>query len=202
MADKFSDLKEIICDVKEGKPVIIVDNPDRENEGDLFFAAEKISEEGITSMRTYATGLICVPMCPSRLDELGLRLQAPESYQDKNRCRFTISVDYRDLRDNGMSDYDRLKTIKALIDKRSTLSDFYMPGHVFPLRAEEGGLVVRQGHTEAAVDLCRRAGLYPAGVICEIINQDGTMARLPDLEIFAERYGIKICSIADLITKG
>ncbi len=202
MDSRFDDLNTIIFDVKEGRPVIVVDNPDRENEGDIFIAAERISEEGIAFMRRYATGLICVPLYPSRLGELGLPLMAPESYKDRNRCRFTCSVDYIRIRDNGMSDYDRATTIREIINPRSVPGDFYKPGHVFPLMAEERGLAARQGHTEAAVALSRAAGLYPAGVICEVVNDDGTMARGKKLFEFGKRHNIKICSIRDMVEKG
>lgn len=202
MDSRFDDLNTIIFDVKEGRPVVIVDNPDRENEGDVFIAAEKINEGGISFMRRYATGLICVPLYPGRLGELGLSLMVPESYNDRNRCRFTCSVDYIRIRDNGMSDYDRTTTIRKLIDSESVPGDFYRPGHVFPLMAEERGLVARQGHTEAAIALARAANLYPAGVICEIVNDNGTMARGSDLIDFKNRHNVKLCSIADLVGKG
>ncbi len=202
MVNGLDYLDGVVADVKEGRPVIIVDSADREHEGDVFIAAEKITPDGLAFMRRYATGLICVPIYPGRLEELGLPLMVPDSYRDELRCRFTISVDWRHITDNGMSDYDRIETIRALIDPRSVPGDFYRPGHVFPLRAEERGLRERLGHTEASVALARAAGLYPAGVICEVISDDGEMARGTYLEKFAEKHNIRLCSVADLIEKG
>src|SRR3989344_534364 len=199
MGDNLGYLDNVIADVKNGRPVIIVDSADRENEGDVFIAAENITERGIAFMRRYATGLICVPIYPGRLEELGLSLMVPENYKDDLRCRFTVSVDWKYITENGISDQDRTETIRALIDPKSKPEDFYRPGHIFPLRAEEQGLRVRLGHTEASVALARAAGLYPAGVICEVIREDGDMARGRYLEDFAERHNIRLCSIFDLI---
>ena len=191
----FDNLELILADVSLGNPIIIIDNPNRKNEGDIFVAAEKISPEKIGFMRRYATGLICVSMNPKRLEELGLELMVPSSYSDRNRCRFTFSVDYKHGVTSGISDYDRTTTIRALIDPKVRLKDFYIPGHVFPLRAEKNGVREREGHTEASVDLAKFAGLYPAGVICEVIKEDGTMARVPGLIEFSKRHNIKICTI-------
>ena len=198
MTDEFS-IDEVIADVKVGKPVIIVDDPAREDEGDVFVAAAKITEDRIAFIRMRATGKICVPMEAERLDKLGLDLMVPESYQYERWCRFTITVDSRNgRRDHGMSDYDRVFTIRKLIDEQLGPNYFVSPGHVEPLRAERGGVFVRQGHTEAAVDLARVARLYPAGVICEVINPNGTMARGDNLGAFARKYDLKLISIEQI----
>ncbi len=194
----FCTVEEAIEAFRRGEFLIIVDDEGRENEGDLVIAAEKVTPEHINFMAREARGLICLALAPERVDQLGLPLMAPEQrYTDETA--FTVSVDSREGVTTGISAYDRCKTIRDLIDERKTLDDFRRPGHVFPLRAREGGVLKRAGHTEAAVDLARLAGLYPAGVICEIMREDGTMARLPDLEKFAEKHGLKILSIADLI---
>ncbi len=193
----FSSIDDILADVKEGKQVIIVDDPDRENEGDVFIAAQRITPEGVGFMRRYATGLICVPMMQDRLENLNLFLQNPASHGDPSICRFTDSVDLRG--NEGVADYQRAATISALVDLRYYEFNFRVPGHVHPLRADYGGLTSREGHTEAAVELARFAGLYPAGVICEIVNQeDGNMARRPELEEFAKKHNIRITSVADI----
>jgi 3,4-dihydroxy 2-butanone 4-phosphate synthase/GTP cyclohydrolase II len=191
-------VEEAIEAIRRGEMVIVVDDEDRENEGDLVLAAEKVTPEKINFMAKHARGLICVPMAQERLDELGLRLMVPKGASD-NTCAFTVSVDARHGISTGISAYDRAKTIKTLIDPNTKPSDLIQPGHVFPLRARPGGVLQRAGHTEASVDLARLAGLYPAAVICEIMNEDGTMARLPQLLKFAEKHNLKIISIADLI---
>ncbi len=194
----FKRVQEIIKEIAEGKMVIVVDDEDRENEGDLVIAAGKASAENINFMAKNGRGLICVPMTADRLRQLGLRRMV-ESSADLYDTAFTVSVDSRAGITTGISAADRALTVKLLADPASEPSDFVQPGHVFPLIAKEGGVLRRAGHTEAAVDLSRLAGLEPAGVICEIMNHDGTMARLPELEEFASRFGLSICTIADLI---
>ncbi|APV44569.1 3,4-dihydroxy 2-butanone 4-phosphate synthase / GTP cyclohydrolase II [Dehalogenimonas formicexedens] len=188
----------LIEDIKAGKFVIIVDDDDRENEGDLFIAAEKISPEAINFMAKNARGLICVSLTGERLDALNIPLMVQEN-SSKHCTAFTVSVEARHRVSTGISAADRAETVKTLIDPRSRPEDLIKPGHTFPLRAREGGVLVRAGHTEASVDMSRMAGLYPAGVICEIMDDDGTMARLPKLEKLAAEWGLKIGSVADLI---
>jgi 3,4-dihydroxy 2-butanone 4-phosphate synthase/GTP cyclohydrolase II len=191
-------ISQAIEDIKQGRFVIIVDDEDRENEGDLALAAEKVSAQAINFMAKHGRGLICLPATGERLDELQLPLMV-----DENTCKFgtafTVSVDAKQGTTTGISAADRARTIKAAVDPATKPDDLVRPGHVFPLRAREGGVLVRAGQTEAIVDLARLAGLYPAGVICEIMNEDGTMARLPELEVIADKFGIKIISVADLI---
>lgn len=194
----FATIPEILEDLKAGKFIIIVDDYDRENEGDLALAAEKVSPEAINFLTKYARGLICLAMEGKRIDEL----QLPPMVQDntsKYGTAFTISVDAKRGVTTGISAYDRATTIKVMIDPSTKPEDLARPGHVFPLRAREGGVLVRAGHTEAIVDLARLAGLYPAGVICEILSDDGTMARLPQLEEMAKKFDLKIISVADII---
>lgn len=191
-------IPEIIADIQSGKFVIIVDDDDRENEGDLFIAAEKITPEAINFMAKNARGLICVSLTGARLDALGIPLMVQEN-SSKHCTAFTISVEARHRVSTGISAADRAETVRTLIDPRTSPGDLLKPGHTFPLRARDGGVLVRAGHTEASVDLSRLAGLYPAGVICEIMDDDGTMARLPKLEKLAEEWGFKIGSVADLI---
>jgi 3,4-dihydroxy 2-butanone 4-phosphate synthase/GTP cyclohydrolase II len=194
----FSSIEEAIEDVKKGIPVIVVDDENRENEGDIVVASEKVNPEIINFMAKEARGLICVALLPERINQL----QLPPMVQDNNALHgtdFTVSVDAAYGVTTGISAYDRAFTIKLLIDKNSKPSDFARPGHVFPIRAKEGGILQRAGHTEAAVDLARIAGLYPSGVICEIMKEDGTMARLPDLIEFAKKHNLKIITIKDLI---
>jgi 3,4-dihydroxy 2-butanone 4-phosphate synthase/GTP cyclohydrolase II len=191
-------IAEAIEDIKQGRFVIIVDDEDRENEGDLALAAEKVSAQAVNFMAKHGRGLICLPATGERLDELQLPLMV-----DENTCKFgtafTVSVDAKQGTTTGISAADRAKTIKAVVDPATRPDDLVRPGHVFPLRAREGGVLVRAGQTEAIVDLARLAGLYPAGVICEIMNEDGTMARMPELEVIANKFDIKIISVADLI---
>ena len=194
----LSTIPEAIEDIKEGKFVIIVDNEDRENEGDLAIAAEKITPEAINFMATHARGLICMPVIGHRLDELGIPLMVGQN-TSRFTTAFTVSVEAKHKISTGISAADRAQTIKTIIDPKTKPNDLAFPGHMFPLRAKEGGVLVRAGHTEAIVDLAKMAGLYPAGVICEILNEDGTMARLPQLSVLAERHGIKIISVTDLI---
>jgi len=194
----FNTIEEALEDIKNGKMVIVVDDEDRENEGDLVMAAEKVTPEAINFMAKYGRGLICVPMMPQRLKELNLPPMVNENTEHQ-RTAFTISVDAKSVT-TGISAYERALTIKVLIDPKTGPDDLVKPGHIFPLEAKEGGVLIRAGHTEAAVDLARLAGLYPAGVICEIMNEDGTMARLPELYEFAKKHGLKLITIADLIT--
>ena len=195
----LSSIPEIIKDVQAGKFIILVDDEGRENEGDLIMAAEKISAEAINFMAKNARGLICMPITEQRLNELNIPMMVGENTA-MHGTAFTVSVDAK-IRGvtTGISAHDRAETIKAIIDPATKPGDLGRPGHIFPIRAREGGVLVRAGHTEATVDLARLAGLYPAGVLCEIMNEDGTMARLPQLEIMAQKLNLKIASIADLI---
>lgn len=191
-------ISEAIRDIKKGKCVIVVDDENRENEGDLIMAAEKVTSKSINFMATYGRGLICTPISA----EIADRLDFPpmrQSCEDPEGCNFTVSTDLKKGISSGISAADRAKTIQHIINPKSKASDFVRPGHVFPLRARDGGVLVRAGHTEAATDLARLAGFQPAGTICEIMKTDGTMARLPDLKKFAKKHNLKIISIADLI---
>lgn len=194
----FATIPEAIQDIKAGKFVIVVDDESRENEGDLVIAAEKVTPEAINFMAKHARGLICIAMTGERLDELKIPMMVQDN-TSKFSSPFTVSVEAKHKVSTGISAHDRAATIKALIDPATKPEDISRPGHMFPLRARDGGVLVRAGHTEAAVDLARAAGLYPAGVICEIMNEDGTMARLPELETMAKNYGIKIVSVAQII---
>ena len=195
---KFNTIEEAIEDIRQGKMVIMVDDEDRENEGDLVIAAEKVTPEAINFMAKYGRGLICLALTPERCDELQLPLMAPEG-NALHGTAFTVSIDAREGITTGISAADRAHTIKVAIDPKTKPSDLVRPGHVFPLRARKGGVLKRAGHTEGSVDLARLAGLYPAAVICEIMNEDGTMARVPQLMEFAKRFNLKIITIADLI---
>jgi 3,4-dihydroxy 2-butanone 4-phosphate synthase/GTP cyclohydrolase II len=194
----ISSIDDGLRDIREGKMVIIVDDEDRENEGDVMIAAEKVTPEAITFMARYACGLICLPLTEERVRELKLPLMV-EDNTSQYKTAFTVSIEAKHGVTTGISAHDRARTVQVAIDDKMTADDISRPGHIFPLMAREGGVLVRVGHTEASVDLARIAGLKPAGVICEIMNEDGTMARLPDLEIFAEKHGLKIVTIADLI---
>lgn len=194
----LSTIPEAIQDIKEGKFLLIVDNEDRENEGDLAIAAEKVTPEAINFMSKYGRGLICMPITGQRLDELGIPLMVGQN-TSRFTTAFTVSVEAKHKVSTGISAADRAQTVKTIIDPNTKPSDLVYPGHMFPLRAKEGGVLVRAGHTEAIVDLARLSGLYPAGVICEVLNDDGTMARLPQLTVLAEKFGIKIISVAGLI---
>ena len=195
---ELATVPQAIEDVKAGKFVIIVDDEDRENEGDLAIAAEKVTPEAINFMTKYGRGLICMPVIGERLDELRIPMMVQEN-TSRYETAFTVSIEAKHEVSTGISAYDRAATVKAVIDPASRPEDFVSPGHTFPLRARDGGVLVRAGQTEAVVDLARLAGLYPAGVICEIMADDGTMARLPQLEVVAEQHGLKIVTVADLI---
>lgn len=194
----FAKIEEIIGEYRKGNLVIIVDDEDRENEGDLAFAAGTSTPEKINFMAKNGRGLICLAMEGQRLDELGLPLMVFEN-TSRYETAFTVSVEAREGTTTGISTADRSTTIKKLIDPSSKPNDFVKPGHMFPIRARVGGVLVRSGQTEASVDLAKLAGLYPAGVICEIMNEDGTMARMPQLKRFAKKYNLEIISVADLI---
>jgi 3,4-dihydroxy 2-butanone 4-phosphate synthase/GTP cyclohydrolase II len=194
----FAKIDDAIEAIKNGQMVIVVDDEERENEGDIIVAAEKTTVEHISFMVRYCSGIICVPMEADRLEHLNLPLMAPDNSESMGTA-FTVSVDARHNTTTGISAADRAETIKTLIHADSKPHDLARPGHIFPLRSVEGGVLRRAGHTEASVDLARMAGLYPAGVVCEVVNEDGTMARLPDLEVFAQEHGLLLISIADLI---
>jgi len=194
----LASIEEAIEDIRTGKFVIIVDDEDRENEGDLAMAAEKVTPEAINFMAKYGRGLICMPIIGERLDELRIPMMVGDN-TSKHGTAFTVSIEAKHRVTTGISAYDRAATIKAVLDPNTKPEDLARPGHTFPLRARDGGVLVRAGHTEAIVDLARLAGLYPAGVICEILSEDGTMARLPQLKVMAEEHGIKIVAISDLI---
>lgn len=194
----FADIDKAVTAIARGEMVVVVDDQDRENEGDLILAAEHVTAEKIGFFVKHTSGLICTPMLGERLDELGLPLMVVENTESQ-RTAFTITVDYRAGTTTGISAADRAATIKALIDPATRPADLAKPGHILPLRYRTGGVLKRAGHTEAAVDLARLAGLYPAGVLCEVVTDDGEMARLPDLEVFAQEHGLLLISIADLI---
>jgi len=192
------EINDVINEFKNGRFVIIVDDEDRENEGDLAFAAQASTAEKVNFMARYGRGLICISMEGRRLDELGLHPMVSDN-TSRYETAFTVSVEAREGTTTGISAADRNATIRRLIDPKSKPGDFVKPGHMFPIRAREGGVLVRSGQTEASVDLAKLAGLYPAGVICEIMNEDGTMARMPQLKKFSKKHGIKIISVADII---
>jgi 3,4-dihydroxy 2-butanone 4-phosphate synthase/GTP cyclohydrolase II len=194
----FATIPEAIEEIARGRMVIVVDDADRENEGDLIVAAEKVTPDTIAFMVRYTSGVICMPMMGERLDELHIPLMVSTN-TDHQRTAFTVSVDARRGVTTGISAADRATTIRTMIDPETRPEDVLRPGHVFPLRYREGGVLRRAGHTEAAVDLARLAGLAPAGVLCETVNDDGTMARLPDLARFAQTHDLRLISIADLI---
>lgn len=194
----FSSIEEIIEDIKKGKQVIVVDDEARENEGDLVVAAQFATPQIINFMIKEARGLVCVPLTKERIKELDLEPLRKEE-EDPFKTAWRMSVDAKEGITTGISAYDRAHTIKVLIDPKTRPQDLIKPGHVFPLEAKEGGVLVRAGHTEASIDLVKLAGLYPAAVICEIIKDDGKMARLPDLVKFARKHNLKICTIASLI---
>lgn len=194
---KFNSIDEAIEDIKAGKMIIVVDDPDRENEGDLLMAAEKATSEDINFMAKYGRGLICMPLDEQRVKELEIQPMV-ENNTDNHETAFTVSIDHVDTT-TGISAHERALTIQKVLDESSKKDDFRRPGHIFPLKAREGGVLRRTGHTEAAVDLAKLAGLKPAGVICEIMNDDGTMSRTPELMTFAQEHKLKIITIADLI---
>ncbi len=191
-------IEEALRDIKEGKMVILVDDEDRENEGDLCMAAELVTPEAINFMAKYGRGLICLTLTEEKADALGLEPMVKEN-TSLYRTAFTVSIDAREGVTTGISAYDRAVTILKAVQDDARPHDFVRPGHIFPLRAQKGGVLVRAGQTEGSVDLARLAGLKPAGVICEIMKEDGTMARMPDLEVFAKRHNLKIVTIADII---
>lgn len=191
-------IEEALADIKAGRMVIVVDDEDRENEGDLIIAAEKVNAEHINFMIKHCSGIICLPMLGSDIDRLGIPMMTTHN-TSKFGTPFTVAIEAATGVTTGVSAADRAHTIKVAIDPKSTSADIAMPGHMYPLRAKDGGVLVRAGHTEAAIDLARLAGCRPAGVLCEVMNTDGTMARLPDLRIFAKEHDLKIISITDLI---
>jgi 3,4-dihydroxy 2-butanone 4-phosphate synthase/GTP cyclohydrolase II len=193
----FNTIQEAIEDIKLGKMIVVVDDEDRENEGDLLMAADMITTEAVNFMAMYGRGLICVPMARDRLDALGIG-QMVVNNTDPKETAFTVSVDAFTCT-TGISAEERAMTIKLLVNPNARATDFNKPGHIFPLKAKHGGVLVRAGHTEAAVDLARMAGFSEAGVICEIMNDDGSMSRVPELTKFAEKHGLKFITIADLI---
>jgi 3,4-dihydroxy 2-butanone 4-phosphate synthase / GTP cyclohydrolase II len=196
--DYISDLASVIEDARNGRMFILVDAEDRENEGDLVIPAQMCTPQAINFMARYGRGLICLAMTQERADQLKLPMMAAQN-GTRNQTAFTVSIEAKEGISTGISAHDRAHTISVAIDPTKGTDDIVMPGHVFPLVARHGGVLVRTGHTEAAVDIARLAGLYPAGVICEIMNDDGTMARLPDLVKFAQLHGLKVGTIADLI---
>jgi len=197
-ADVAAPSEEIIAEARQGRMFILVDNEDRENEGDLIIPAEKATADAINFMAKYARGLICLAMEAQRVEDLGLPLM-PSRNQSRFETAFTVSIEAKEGVTTGISAYDRAHTVATAINPALGKTDIVTPGHVFPLRAREGGVLVRAGHTEAATDIARLAGLNPSGVICEIMNDDGSMARRPDLIHFAQKHGLKIGTIADLI---
>ncbi len=198
LRDAISSIEEIIDDARNGKMFILVDHEDRENEGDFVIPAQMVTPNAINFMATHGRGLICLSMTGARVDALGLPLMAQQN-SSRHETAFTVSIEAREGVSTGISAHDRARTISVAIDPSKGRTDIATPGHVFPLRARDGGVLVRAGHTEAAVDISRLAGLNPAGVICEIMNEDGTMARLPDLIAIAQKHGLKIGTITDLI---
>src|SRR5512146_564126 len=195
---KFNTIEEAIEDIKKGKMVILVDDEDRENEGDLTMAAEMVTPEAINFMARFGRGLICLSLTPERVEHLQLPMMTTDNTSSFGTA-FTISIEAKKGVTTGISAADRAKTIKTAIDPKSGPEDLARPGHVFPLRAKPGGVLQRTGQTEGSVDLARLAGLYPAGVICEIMNDDGTMSRVPELTEFAKAHKMKIVTIKDLI---
>ena len=199
MNQKFiSSIEDIIKDLREGKMVIMVDDEDRENEGDLIIPAQKVDDQAINFMATHGRGLICLTLTEKRIQELNLPLMS-QNNDTRDTTAFTISIEAKKGVTTGISAQDRAVTIHTAINDNNTKDDIMSPGHIFPLVARDGGVLVRAGHTEASVDLSRLAGFIPAGVICEIMNDDGTMARVPDLIRFSEKHNIKIGKIVDLI---
>ena len=194
----LSPIEEVIEDARNGKMFVLVDAEDRENEGDLIIPAQMCTPEAINFMAKYGRGLICLSLNADRAKQLNLQLMSSHN-QSRHQTAFTVSIEAREGISTGISAHDRAHTVSVAIDPTKSAPDIVSPGHVFPLVARDGGVLVRAGHTEAAVDISRLAGLYPAGVICEIMNDDGTMARLPDLVNFAQLHGLKIATIADLI---
>jgi 3,4-dihydroxy 2-butanone 4-phosphate synthase/GTP cyclohydrolase II len=197
MKIEFDNIEKVIKAFRQGKMIIVTDDENRENEGDLVIAAAKVTPQSINFMAKHGRGLICTPITEERAKTLELDIMAPS--KDPFHTAFTVSIDVREGTSTGISAFDRAKTIEALIDPATIRSDFVAPGHVFPLIARPGGVLQRAGHTEATVDLAKLAGLYPAGVICEIMNDDGSMARLPQLEKFRKKHKLILCTISDII---
>ncbi len=197
-APPFSSVEDAVAGIARGRMVVVMDDEDRENEGDLILAAERCTPEHVAFIRRHASGVVCVPMTAERLDQLKLP-QMVSHNEARLGTAFTVSVDAREGVTTGISAADRARTIRVLADRATTANDLVKPGHIFPLRSREGGVLVRAGQTEAAVDLCTMAGLQPVGVICEITNPDGTMARLPELTKFAKKHGLKMITVRDLI---
>ncbi len=195
---EIAPVEELVAELAAGRMIILMDDEDRENEGDLVAPAATVTAEQINFMLKHARGLICLPMTAEKLATLGVRMMVADNAAPFGTA-FTVSIDARDCEGNGLSAADRATTIRAAVREDADAADFVMPGHVFPLRARDGGVLVRTGQTEGAVDLCRLAGHPAAGVICEILNDDGTMARLPQLVTFAEKHGLKLGTVADLI---
>jgi 3,4-dihydroxy 2-butanone 4-phosphate synthase / GTP cyclohydrolase II len=191
-------IEEAIADIRAGKMIIVMDDEDRENEGDLTMAAQMVTPDAINFMTKFGRGLICVPIIGRRLDELHIPMMVRENTSPLETA-FTVSVEAKGRTTTGISAHDRAATISALLDPRSKPSDFVCPGHTFPLRARDGGVLVRAGQTEAAVDMAQLAGLYPAGIICEVLDDDGRMMRRPRLEMFAAQHGLKMITVTDLI---
>ena len=195
---QFASIEDAAAEIRDGRMIIVVDDEDRENEGDLVCAAEKITPDIINFMATHARGLICMPLTEERCDELHLTMQVADNTSYLGTA-FTVSIEARKGVTTGISASDRATTILTAVDLKTRPQDLARPGHIFPLRAKKGGVLVRPGQTEASVDMARIAGLSPAGVICEIMNEDGTMARLPQLDLFARRHSLKIITVADLV---
>src|SRR5437763_1089952 len=195
---KFDTIDDVISEVSRGRNVIVTEEADRENEVDLVIAAEKATPDAVNFMATHGRGLICVPISNERAEQLGLQRMVAQN-REMHRTDFTVSVDAARGVTTGISAHDRATTIQAVANPKSAPDDLVQPGHVFPLRAKDGGVLRRAGHTEAAVDLARMAGLQPAGVLCEILHDDGTMARLPELMEFRKKHGLRICTIQSLI---
>ena len=195
---EFNTIDEAVKDFKEGKMLIVIDDADRENEGDLIIAAEKITPQDVNFITKYARGMLCVSITPERAMELDLELMV-ENNTALHETPFAITIDYKHGTTTGISAHDRAQTIRAVVDSKVKPSDFARPGHIFPLIAKKGGVLKRTGHTEAVIDLAKIAGMYPAGALCEIMDEDGSMARTPKLIEFAVKHGLKIITIADLI---
>jgi 3,4-dihydroxy 2-butanone 4-phosphate synthase/GTP cyclohydrolase II len=195
----FSTIEEALEDIRDGKMVVVCDDEDRENEGDLTLAAQFVTPDAINFMAKEGRGLVCLALTPERCDELGLDLMAAKN-EARFETAFTTSIEAREGVTTGISAHDRAHTIQVAIDPKSSPRDVVQPGHIFPLKAKDGGVLERTGQTEAAVDLARLAGLNPSGVICEIMNDDGTMARVPDLALYCERHGLKMITVADLVS--
>jgi 3,4-dihydroxy 2-butanone 4-phosphate synthase/GTP cyclohydrolase II len=194
-------LEEGLEELKAGRFLIVVDDENRENEGDLVMPAEMVTPEAVNFVVTHARGLLCMPIIGERLDELQMPLMISANGSEKNQTAFTVSVDYNVNTTTGISAGDRAATILAMLDPAAKPEEFTRPGHLFPLRYHPGGVLARAGHTEAAVDLCEMVGMYPAGIVCEIMAEDGSMSRLPELERFADEHGLKILSIAQIIAQ-